>query len=436
MCSNLYGLFIGTYNSLPEIAYQLLARYLTGSKKLNHLLLLWFAIIDDCVAKWLPNKDNIIQILLENIITTVDFSNTGNKEMLATAIKQVIHFDDSLLGQPGAACWRILKWASVLAPEQTEQINKMTSNKYLFLIAQSWLSMAKKNGIIVANDRCWELMYQCQFGIPQKGTDRLLEWNHPDLVQFIGSQNMPSSIIISPLTIAEFIYMLTSCSENIKPMALWDKLKTRTSNYGEIFTKYGDLTDTHIPGYAVNNRPFSTPSKFYFMSDRLCTGLISGRLCQISDKMKILLAKKLVERYGSFVPNSGSKHTNTASIVAAVMATKYNNSTEYQPSMLLDVMDIIKESRGIDGNIYHSRVPVIAYVFIIDFLRVKKQPFMGENLSFGDKLLAEAKINNALTISDDIITIDTDRIQLPIMLDIERDYSHIIQQALNIYNSK
>jgi hypothetical protein len=167
----------------------------------------------------------------------------------------------------------------------------------------------------------------------------------------------------------------------LKHRPIRDNMQIEWSEFAEkvnenVFGNYHSMSETSIPGYAINLGKFSCPSKFFFRTEPLWRKNMENRRIHITtlmNEIKTNLDQKLEDFYGNVTPNSSSAHFLLHLTVANVLENnKYSNEEIINEQMIMDCMISIGRTAGRKGNIYADTVFPFIVLTIEDYLKLRK----------------------------------------------------------------
>ena len=396
-----------------------LCNILCEGKILTHVKSLLLSIVDDNNEEWfMPIKNYIINELINRIYTTDTFTEDGTKMKMIDALKKLNTNEQALLSQPLTAAYRLLKMHYLYGNGDRENICTMAKRRMSYFLVEHRSFSIKPKGNREEelalynnyNDELNKLLFSTLCGIPLEHTAKLvfvedisnmlgINWNNTynSICELSKAINADPMVLINKEFLTYIIYGISSFPNYDKPMHVFTKLLknefflnaehqksplvVKTNINKDKFSRYHDTNITDSPCYEFYNGIHSTPSKLFFNKEPLWNNDMNGKTFAIdalANKLGGTLRKKIMESYGSVVPDNSSAHTNLHRNVAMILEKYFPNENDTNNPDIVDSMGLmcfekLKQTQGEKGNIY-ARMLYRAYIYAIyDFCDLRKK---------------------------------------------------------------
>jgi len=354
----------------------------------------------------------MIRSLINHIHTTPTFMEEGTKIPMRDALVQLIQTSDenqALYHQPIVAYYRLLRFGRLVCEWNSDSVNiehikRLIQRRFSYYMIETYASRIKPHGEssiehLTRLDQYLEQVYSLLFdttcGIPQRNSDvHLIDVNtiatlhlsnYDTVVQSIGQVMSKYQLELSDVINSDFMTMLLFGVSNIreyeKPLVMFTNALKRNKYIQRLEHEQvdqipiSDLIRTDMfrhkrvenivtPAYAFYNGEYSAPSKLFF-NDQLLFDVdeitVPIRVMDFVELLQERLDMKLVETYGSAVPNNRSAHIKMHKIVAHVIETQFkdvgfvalgNTVSPQLYDIMLSCVREIKRTRGHEGNIF------------------------------------------------------------------------------------
>ncbi|AYV80402.1 MAG: RxLR-like protein [Harvfovirus sp.] len=377
-----------------------LCKILCNSKLLSHVEMLLLSILDDAEHEWFDGdvRTHVVTELVENIMTNDTFMEEGKRVTLKTA---VLNLDtDKILRQPLIAAFRLLGLLTKCDVSQKLRVLSMVKERWAYKLIEIMLQTFLHEGKDCMYEKIDNMLYQVVCGIPCLDSEVKL----PSLREFVKDQTVIKmlerigkdvSMSVDQLLPKEFIGQLL-CSlktivEHERPLTVYQKLvrnpmfcsaystsvEKATDNISKfMIEKYHKSKRTFIPPYACYAGIHSSPTKLFFMDERLL-GTSEVKFESVDVLARVLqgrLGERLTKAYGNSFPTGITAHTTLHKTVAGVLEEeKFLSESVVSDQMYIKCLQAVRKTDGKRGNIYNKGVLTGVLYCVNDFIRVRNE---------------------------------------------------------------
>lgn len=401
-----------------NFCYRTLANSLVTGKKLPHVNMLFFATLDASHMKeWTKNNTGLLKYmqaeLLQNTQTTQNFTAIGNKTNLATAMSEVLNFEE-FMRQPLSACLLVLRtlveFNLTLPLAGRKVLVKLAIQRCIRQLIESHLMNLKNGNLTYEIDR---ELFRTDYGVPIENTARLVNWHEskclgqilgPDVHKMFMDQvsrfcktfeiNLTEFISPETFTTTMFIMMRTTKYDRVEN-TMHDLMGDKT-----FFNAYKEPADTlKEPLLKTMNQALfgrypqeskehsSTPPFVTIHGPSVLTCVCGKQFCDDAFEKKIPLkelvehirkerAQHFVKAYNGANPSPQSSHYSLHAVVSSLL--KENPVKEVDRKTILSVLKEIYSTKGNRGNIYQERIIIDVIEAINSYLTLQTKEAMNK----------------------------------------------------------